>query len=234
VWNIGVHAGGSGLVIIDCDLDKDKPSSWYRQHGPFDDEGIEASRPPTPGITDWLAMCEDFNYDPDETLSVVTPSGGIHYYYEFDQSDDYVPPSVGYLAPLVDVRAGGAYVVTIGSEADGGEYEIANNAPIQPIPKWLLDMLLPKPIDVNERSEAITKDIHRYNEDRVKYMTWMLDDIRMAPQGQRNVEFAHKVYRVLMSGGNDSDLELLVEAGRDVGLSDREMKACLASARRKL
>lgn len=58
------------------------------------------------------------------TLTVRTPSGGLHFYYRMPEGID-IRNSASKLGEGVDVRANGGYVVFAGSvRADGKKYEI--------------------------------------------------------------------------------------------------------------
>lgn len=72
------------------------------------------------------------------TFTVRTPNGGLHLYFDaggkrFGQRD---------LAPGINIRSTGGYVVGPGSEVGGKLYVIENDAPIARLPGWLENMLL--------------------------------------------------------------------------------------------
>ncbi|MDX6284526.1 MAG: hypothetical protein QOG53_11, partial [Frankiales bacterium] len=78
---------------------------------------------------------------PSDTFSVLTPKGQ-HLYFE-------APPGVelrntaGRLAAKVDSRARGGYVVGAGSVVDGQIYRVICDLPPQPLPVWLVGLLVP-------------------------------------------------------------------------------------------
>jgi hypothetical protein len=92
---IGVDCGKSGLVVIDCDVKN----------------GID-------GIKNW----ENLHYETSGCLVSRTPSGGLHYIYA-DTFGGKIRNSAGKLAPGVDVRANGGYVIVPPSQIDGKSYE---------------------------------------------------------------------------------------------------------------
>lgn len=51
--------------------------------------------------------------------------------------------TAGTLAPLVDTRAWGGYVVAAGSTTTAGPYAVVDPAPVAPLPGWLLALLQP-------------------------------------------------------------------------------------------
>lgn len=62
------------------------------------------------------------------TITIQTPSGGLHFYYQMPIGVD-LRNSTGKLAEGVDVRANGGYVVFAGSiRADGKMYQILREA----------------------------------------------------------------------------------------------------------
>ena len=86
--------------------------------------------------------------DPDlmpPTESVTTASGGYHLYYR--HPGVHVPNSQSLIAPGVDVRGDGGYVVAAGSRhpTTGRLYLIGPKRPIVEMPRPLLDACLPKP-----------------------------------------------------------------------------------------
>jgi hypothetical protein len=78
-----------------------------------------------------------------ETFTVKTRTGiGRHYYFQ-PPTDFEVPCSVSALAPGIDIRGEGGYVVIPPSyvpkdhKGPGGTYEIQLNAPVATLPTWL-------------------------------------------------------------------------------------------------
>ena len=125
-YNVGIVCGPAGLLVVDVDTDD-----------------------PPPALVDLPV-----------TYRVATPRGTHHYFA--------VPPvptnaavsgeaywdrvrfsgrsTAGMLAPLVDTRAAGGYVVGAGSvlRIDSARYWYrAGSAPVASAPPWLLDALLP-------------------------------------------------------------------------------------------
>ena len=95
--NIGVACGASGLVVIDIDV-KDN----------------------APGLENWAKLTAD--REPIETAMARTPSGGFHCFFLAPDLVD-IRNSAGKIAPGIDVRADGGYVIVPPSETDVGSYE---------------------------------------------------------------------------------------------------------------
>ncbi|WP_405549898.1 bifunctional DNA primase/polymerase [Streptomyces microflavus] len=124
-WNVGLATGPSGLVVVDLDMPKPNSST------------------DTPnGVTTFEALCERAGQAVPTTYRTRTASGGEHLYFT-------APPGIrlgntaGTLAPLVDTRAWGGYVVAAGSTTPSGPYEVTDPTPIVPLPDWLLSLLTP-------------------------------------------------------------------------------------------
>ncbi|MEU8100762.1 bifunctional DNA primase/polymerase [Streptomyces rubiginosohelvolus] len=124
-FNIGIATGPSGLLVIDLDVPKRNSST------------------DTPsGVNTFTALCERAGQPVPTTYRTRTASGGHHLYFT-------TPPSIrlgntaGTLAPLVDTRAWGGYVVAPGSTTPGGRYEVTDPSPVAPLPGWLLALLRP-------------------------------------------------------------------------------------------
>lgn len=72
-----------------------------------------------------------------DTFTVATPSGGKHRYYAWPGFP--VKNSIGELAPKVDVRGDGGFVVAPGSpHRSGRSYTVEKNAPVATAPAWLV------------------------------------------------------------------------------------------------
>lgn len=107
--NVAIATGaGSGLVVLDVD----------------GDEGTES-----------LRRLERDHGDLPRMWSVVTPSGGQHFYFRHPGRE--VPSSAGKLGPGLDIRADGGYVIAPPSTG----YEVDEEGPIAPLPGWLQTMI---------------------------------------------------------------------------------------------
>jgi len=94
--NIGIATGPSGLVVFDVDkhADHDGADAWH----------------------EWRTMHELS----DETPNVITPSGGVHYYYR--RNGHAVASAQGRPAVAIDIRGETGYVVAPPSKTEAGEY----------------------------------------------------------------------------------------------------------------
>lgn len=72
---------------------------------------------------------------PGTTLEQRTASGGRHLFFLVDEP---VKQGVDVLAPGLDIRSSGGFVVGAGTVLGGGQYTI-NDAPIAEAPQWLID-----------------------------------------------------------------------------------------------
>jgi hypothetical protein len=121
--NVAIATGPSGLVVIDID-------------GEVGARSMEALR---------------LEGDIPETYTVETRSGGRHYYFTAPAGVN-IKSSQGTatagLAPGIDVRADGGYVVAppsfveADSKASAGSYTVAVDADVQALPTWLAERLV--------------------------------------------------------------------------------------------
>lgn len=101
--NIGVPTGGvTGFVVVDLDVKS----------------GID-------GVKNFEALCRKIGVDMPDTYTVETPSGGLHFYLRTKHAGK-IKNSAGDLAPGIDVRGQGGYVVAEGSSIDGKRYRRVN------------------------------------------------------------------------------------------------------------
>jgi len=177
-YNIGIWTGGSNLVVIDLDVDKDDPSSWARGG-------------PTPGISWWLETCDRMQYDWEQTYCVVTASGGMHVYFE---SEKPYPPAVGKFGALVDIRAGLSYVVAAGSETERGIFEHCCSDQVLPVPDWLDAIIDPLPIKQTSPREQLQQDVRPGAYQAA--VDGLTRTIRNTPDGQRNNAVNWAVWKV--------------------------------------
>jgi hypothetical protein len=68
------------------------------------------------------------------TLAVRTTTGGMHLYFAGDGRN-----SAGKVAPGIDLRGEGGYVVAPGSTIDGVAYELVSDKPLAPLPAWVAE-----------------------------------------------------------------------------------------------
>ncbi|WP_367128380.1 bifunctional DNA primase/polymerase [Saccharothrix sp. HUAS TT1] len=117
-YNVGIACGPAGLLVVDLDVPHGREAFARRawQHGAE---------------------------DPRDTYTVATPSGGEHRY--FRAPDAPLGNSVAKLAPHVDTRGAGGYVVAAGSQLGDGRYRVLRDAPVAPAPGWLVAVLTPEP-----------------------------------------------------------------------------------------
>ena len=126
------------------------------------------------GIQEWKDLIADKT--PEEmgkvTLSVKTPSGGYHFYYQRPDNDSKFVKGADKLAPGIDIQTGKAYVVAPGTYVvdhekpeKSGTYKAVILKRIQVLPSWIEEVIKQKYV-----APSMT-DIPRppiYNEDVVR------------------------------------------------------------------
>ncbi|MFD6420246.1 bifunctional DNA primase/polymerase [Streptomyces sp. NPDC060194] len=209
----GIACGLPPHHLIGVDLDTDA-------HGPRDDgsgEGADSS-----AELRRIALTHLFSIPP--TVVVITPSGGRHVWLS-GPPDTAVPNSAGRLAPGVDVRGAGGYLVGPGSVTHAGVYRLAPGTadlPPAPCPPALLRLLAPAaPRRTGPRPATAASQ-----------GGGLVEFVRSAHEGQRNTRLFWAACRAQENGLGETLTEPLVAAARHTGLSDREARATLASAAR--
>ena len=146
--NIGIACGQvNGFVVIDIDAHKD------------DEDGAESLR----DLEKAMGKLPD-------TVEALTPNGGRHLFFQYPMGQNIRNKTA--IAPGIDIRANGGYVVGVPSTLTGGKnYEweatsVPNETPIAKLPapweKWLIDncgrFSLPSKAPQGQRNDIL----HRY------------------------------------------------------------------------
>lgn len=168
-----------------------------------------------------LALRHLFTIPP--TVVVLTPSGGRHLWLT-GPADVVVPNSAGRLAPGIDIRGAGGYLVGPGSRTDHGTYSTApgtTHITPAPCPRALLRLLLPPP-----RTHHFTPlAAGGHGQGLVQF-------VLAAHEGQRNTRLFWAACRAYEDGIGPALVDPLVEAALNTGLTEREARATIASAAR--
>ncbi|MEV3989597.1 bifunctional DNA primase/polymerase [Streptomyces sp. NPDC049837] len=193
--------------------------------------GIACGRPPhhligvdldtEPAVLQRLARERGFTVP--ATVTVLTPSGG-HHLWLTGPPDVIVPNSAGRLAPGIDVRGAGGYLVGPGSVTARGAYRLAPGtaalAPA-PCPPALLRLLAPPAPTTTRRAPANPPR----GEGLVRF-------VLAAHEGQRNTRLFWAACRAYENGIGDALADALTDAAVRTGLTAHEARATIASAAR--
>jgi hypothetical protein len=214
-FNVGIATGPSGLLVVDLDVPKDNSNG--------DAPG---------GAATFGALCERTGQAVPRTRTVRTASGGQHLYFTAPAAVR-LHNTAGTLAPLVDTRAWGGYVVAAGSTIDGTRYETVGPALLRPLPGWLKVLLVP-PHPVNRPPVAAPVSGRRrpYVD---AALAREIAAVTTAREGQRNATLlrAGRALGRFVASGDLSRTEVesaLQGAGESAGLPVAECRATLRSA----
>lgn len=159
-----------------------------------------------------------------ETVVVLTPSGGRHLWLT-GPPDVVVPNSASRLAPGIDIRGAGGYLVGPGSRTDHGVYGTApGTAHLSPAPcpPELLRLLLPPPRSTPPRPAGAGGG-HGHG---------LIHFVLTAHEGQRNTRLFWAACRAYENGLGPDLTDALVDAAVRTGLTEREARSTVASAAR--
>lgn len=157
------------------------------------------------------------------TVVVLTPSGGRHLWLS-GPPDIAVPNSASRLAPGIDIRGSGGYLVGPGSRTDRGTYTAApGTAHLAPAacPPALLRLLSPPP----RAHPATAPPAGGRGQGLVQF-------VLAAHEGRRNTRLFWAACRAYEDGIGPALAGPLLEAALTTGLSEREARATIASAAR--
>jgi len=159
------------------------------------------------------------------TVTARTANGGIHMYYAYEAE---LKNSKSALAPGIDVKTTGGYVVAPPSRLDGGKAYSWAVSPLGDcfprLPKWAIEALKPRPAPVQPyNSKDGPKDIQK-----------LVDFVAGAGEGNRNKALFWAVCRAVESGQLDSAGETaFTSAALACGLDKTETVKTISSAKTK-
>jgi hypothetical protein len=216
--NIGIACGPSGLIVLDLDL----------PHLPQPASTAAA----LDGSQRLALLCNQHAQPyPSDTFAVRTPSGGQHLY--FTSGEQTLRNTAGRLAPLIDTRAAGGYVLGPGSLISGRRYTITSPLPPLPLPRWLASLLT----DSDSQSRG-SVDIHLASSASPGYALAALRReslcVTSAPVGTRNDTLnraAFSLGQLAVAGLLPTPLvrDTLARAAQQAGLPAREANATIRS-----
>ena len=94
-----------------------------------------------PDAVSWFNNASGRHGEPDKTLTVRTREGRFHLYF---RAECEIPCSTSKIAPHVDIKGIGGYVIGAPSiHPDGHAYKIVRDLPIAAAPQWLTDLAVP-------------------------------------------------------------------------------------------
>lgn len=210
----GIACGRTPHRLIGVDLDVDTA---------YGDDSVGALRQ--------LALQHLFTIPP--TVTVLTPSGGRHLWLT-GPADTTVPNSAGRLAPGIDIRGSGGYLVGPGSVTAHGRYRLAPGtahlAPA-PCPRTLLRLLTPPPREPRPTGTA-TGPGPGTGSARGRRGEGLVQFVLAAHEGQRNTRLFWAACRAYEHGFGDALADALTAAAVRTGLPEHEARAAIASAAR--
>jgi Bifunctional DNA primase/polymerase, N-terminal len=146
-----------------------------------------------------------------------------------------VPCSIGKIAPKVDIRGEGGYVVAAPSIHPGGTiYTIVRELPIAEAPRWLVDLAMPDIVNPAPRDAPAWTPPNPQAAIGAQFLG-LLKFVATSPEGERNARTYWKACRArdLISAGAvsaHSVEELIIEAASRAGLPRSEAARTVASA----
>ncbi|SFK52402.1 Bifunctional DNA primase/polymerase, N-terminal [Amycolatopsis sacchari] len=173
-FNIGIATGPSRLIVVDLDTAKDPAAGPDGAAALAELAARRAAAVPA-------------------TYTVTTPSGGRHLYFAAP-AGVHLRNTRGDLAPHIDTRAEGGYVVAPGSLLAEGGYELADDTDPAELPAWLVQACLEHPT----RPATTTTGAAPARPDAyaASALRGECDRVRTAPRGQHNAVLSSAAYRL--------------------------------------
>ena len=215
--NVGIACGPSGLVVIDLDVSPDDALGASDQLAPH-------------GAQQLARIVKELGQPWPDTLTVSTPRGGWHLYF-LAPDGQAIRNSASKIAPKIDVRAAGGYVVGPGSIVGGKPYSVSDTGALDPVPlpDWLAALAAPP---APQRGPALPGDGSAFG--RLRGVVSVVLD---AQPGERNKCLhwaACRAAEMVDAGQLDqaAAVAALSHAAGEIGLGDRETQATIRSGMR--
>jgi|GEM_PF-3249048 len=209
--NFGFPPGRAGVLVIDTDR--------HHHTGEAIIDGEDSLR----------SLLIDHAETLPETLTVRTPSGGLHRYYlaaGMASKNAYLP--------AVDVKSGGGYVVIPGSVSQKGAYVIEKDVHPAPAPSWFLGLYNRRKKAKETRTVGYNIHVAADTPEKITAAERIIDTWPEAVEGERN-DSLYRMARELCKLGvsRNRALELYAERGIErIGLDPdaAEVAATVQSA----
>lgn len=223
--------GGRGC--LDATDDENIIGDWARQY-PMANIGLACGLPskilvidldPRNGSEDSIARFKARKQNFLPTVTAQTANGGTHLYYAYEPE---LKNSKSVLAPGIDVKTTGGYVVAPPSVLEGGRHYRWLNSPLGEhlprLPRWALEALKPKPQPVLVfKRESAPKDLAP-----------LADFVARSASGERNNALFWAACRAAEAGLLDGNAQAtLLSAAQSIGLPRIEAEKTIASAVKK-
>ncbi|MCX4905575.1 bifunctional DNA primase/polymerase [Streptomyces sp. NBC_00878] len=215
-YNVGIATGPAGLLVIDLDVCK-----------PEEPKGAPD------GATSLAALCERTGQTVPHTYRVRTARDGEHLYFT-------APPgmrlkcSADRLGKHIDTRAWGGYVVAPGSATPDGTYEVADDAPVAPLPAWLASLLTTQPKPAHVTLAPVRNGTRAANTALDRECAVIRATTEGGPHGRNNTlhKSACKVARFVAWGRlpREAAEQAIQAAGEATGLPSAECRTTIRSA----
>ncbi|MGW5215121.1 bifunctional DNA primase/polymerase [Streptomyces sp. NPDC004051] len=234
----GIHDASSDPARIRAMFETARHATGY---------GIACGRPPhhlvgldldrkngVNGVWELRKLAAQHGISVPQTVVISTPTGGFHAWWT-GPADVKVPNRAGHLAPGIDVRGSGGYLVGPGSRSTHGLYALASldEVTVRPVPAKLLQLMTAGK-DRPARPPMADAKLRRVGGGRL--LVGLVQFVLDSAQGQRNDRLfwaACKAFEHAAAGRLDTDAAAaaLTQAAAVVGLPDSEAVATIASAR---
>jgi hypothetical protein len=218
--NIAIACGPSNLLVIDLDKAK-KPGA--PRHGQQTLTELAGGR------------------ELPRTFTVASARGGRHLYFRQPEGAalrNTAGSVTAGLGPLIDTRGHGGFIVAPGSVFEGGSYRVENEAPVAPLPGWIVDELASRKTVAESAPAPALPRTPTVDRRRSAYANTALnrsaDAVAAAAEGTRNDTLNREAFRMgrLVGGGvlqrDDVESEL-GRAAHHAGLSHNEASNTIAS-----
>ena len=159
------------------------------------------------------------------TLVQITGGLGLHLVFAYPDGLELANTAKA-LAPGIDTRGAGGYIIVAPSvHPSGRPYRwLEPERKPAPLPGWLLELLLPP-----RRQPSTPRAAPAADGDGAELVRW----VARQPEGRRNDSLNWAACRALDRYGDDPDLlDRLVQASVVAGLTEREARRTIQSARR--
>ena len=200
-------------------------------------------------VNEWNQILKDEEREEPETATVITGSGGLHYYFKYTDDLNIIPSRAKIIGDKIDSRGNGGCIYAPPSKyySEESKCEVSYNwkegksifdyKELPKVPKWIMNLMLKtiekdnKPKETKETKETKTKDVKiidlvnvELEQTKIKLTNEQITELINMINGQRADDYSSwiSVMFILKCENNNDNLKHFIEFSKKSKSYDEE------------